>query len=130
MQRAGSCLRGAVTVEAETLQACHCAMCRKWGDGGPFMAIACRDATVSGPVARYASSDGAERGSCSGCGWCLFFHPVRRDIHAIPIALFDDQSGLPVRHENPVDDQPDCYAFANETRRPTGDDFATRARGG
>lgn len=133
MQRTGSCLCGAVTVEAETLptlQACHCGMCRKSGGGGPFMAVPCKGARFGGPVERYASSDGVERGFCGRCGSTLFFHPVGSGIHAVSIALFDDQSGLPFRVEIHVEDQPDYYAFANETRRMTGEEFAARVRGG
>lgn len=133
MQRTGSCLCGAVTVEAETLptpQACDCAMCRKSGGVGPFMAVPCKAATFSGPVTRYASSEGIERGFCSRCGSTPSFHPVGRDIHGVSIALFDDQSGLQLRVEIHVEDQPDCYAFANETRRMTGDEFAETVLGG
>lgn len=128
--RTGSCLCGAVTFSAEpipTLQACHCGMCRKWG-GGPFMATPCRDAAFDGPVSRYASSDHAERGFCATCGSHLFFFAKTAGIHGIPIGLFDDQSGLPFRAELFVDDQPDYYAFGNETKRMTGAEFRAQFR--
>ena len=133
MNRTGSCLCGAVTVNAETLptmQACHCGMCRKWGGGGPFMSVPCNGAEFTGPITRYASSEGVERGFCSRCGSCLFFHPAGGPIHAIPISLFDDPSDLPFRVEIHIEDQPDYYAFANETRRMTGAEFAAKVRGG
>lgn len=109
MKRSGSCLCGSVTFEAETMptmQACHCSMCRKWGSG-PFMAVPCQSASFAGPVSRYASSEGSERGFCATCGSNLFFHIAGGPIHAIPIALFDVQSGLPFRAEIYIDDKPD-----------------------
>ena len=54
MTRTGSCLCGQVTFTAETMptmQACHCAMCRKWGSG-PFMAVPCKEAVFTGPTVR------------------------------------------------------------------------------
>jgi hypothetical protein len=125
MPRSGSCLCGAVKFSAEpmpSLQACHCHMCRKWS-GGPFMAVVCKDGSFEGPVATYASSGHADRGFCSTCGTHLFFHAKAAGIHAVPIGLLDDQSGLPFRAEIYVDSQPDYYAFANDTKRLTGAEF-------
>ena len=130
--RTGSCLCGAVTFEADalpTFQACHCSMCRKWA-GGPFMAVPCKMAQFFGPVTRYASSPGVERGFCATCGSSLFFNVVGHDMHAIPIALFDDPSGIPFRAEIYIDDKPDYYEFGNETKKMTGAEFEARMRGG
>lgn len=131
MKRTGSCLCGGVTFEAETMptmQACHCSMCRKWG-GGPFMAVPCKAASFDGSISRYASSEGTERGFCTTCGSGLFFHATGTPIHAIPIALFDDQSGLPFRAEIYIDDKPDYYAFSNETKKMTGAEFEKKFGG-
>lgn len=127
MQRTGSCLCGSVTFEAETMptmQACHCSMCRKWGSG-PFMAVPCKSASFRGPVSRFASSPGVERGFCSTCGSNLFFH-AGGPIHAIPVSLFDDPSDLPFRAEIYIDDKPDTYAFANDTKKMTGAEFEAK----
>lgn len=132
MKRAGSCLCGEVTFEAETmptLQACHCSMCRKWG-GGAFMAVPCTSAAFEGPVSRYGSSDGAERGFCKTCGSHLFFHSVGGPVHAVPIGLFDDQSELPFRAEIFIDDKPAYYEFANPTKKMTGAEFKAKFGGG
>lgn len=128
MARTGICLCGEVTFSAEpmpTLQACHCTKCRKWS-GAPFMSAPCKNANFDGPVARYASSEHADRAFCSICGTHLYFAPKGAAIHAIPIGLFDDQSGLPFRAEIFVDSQPDYYAFANETKRMTGAEFKAK----
>ncbi len=128
MKRTGSCLCGSVTFEAETtptMQACHCSMCRKWG-GGPFMAVPCKEASFAGPVNRYASSENVERGFCATCGSSLFYHAAGGPIHAIPIALFDDQSDLPFRAEIYIDDKPDYYDFANTTKKMTGAEFKAK----
>ncbi len=130
MPRTGTCLCGEVSFSAEpmpTLQACHCGMCRKWG-GGPLMATPCKDAVFEGPVTRYASSAGAERGFCATCGTHLFFFAKAAGIHAVPIGLFDDQTGLPFRAEVYVDSKPDYYAFSNETKRMTGAEFEAKFR--
>ena len=133
MMRTGRCLCGDVTFEAEplpTFQACHCSMCLKWGGGGPYMAVPSKKAQFFGPITRYASSEGVERGFCAKCGSCLFFHMSGHDIHAIAISQFDDQSGLPFRAEIYIDDKPDYYEFENQTKKMTGAEFAARFSGG
>ncbi|MET1412814.1 GFA family protein [Roseibium sp. HPY-6] len=132
MRRSGSCLCGQVTFSADAiprLQACHCSMCRKWV-GGPFMAVPCKDAEFEGPVQRYASSDGFERGFCSVCGSNLFFHPIGSGIHGIPIGLFDDQTELPFKAEFFIDQKPENYSFSDVTRKMTGEEFAHKFRNG
>jgi len=110
-----------------TMQACHCSMCRTWS-GGPFMATPCKPAKFNGSVAVYQSSDGIERGFCSTCGTHLFFHHKRARIHAIPIGLFEDQTGLPFRAEIYTDMKPDYYSFADETKKMTGAEFEAKFR--
>lgn len=128
--RTGKCLCGAVTFEAEpypSYQACHCETCRIWG-GGPFMAVPCKTASFKGPTARYASSEVAERGFCSICGTHLFFHPIGADVHGVPLGIFDDTSGLTFKAEFFIDEKPESYAFANETKQLTGAEFAAKFR--
>ena len=131
MSRSGKCLCGEVSFTAEpmpTMQACHCEMCRKWG-GGPFMSAPCRNAVFEGPVTAYASSKVADRGFCATCGTHLYYFAKAAGIHAIPIGLFDDQSGLPFRAEIFIDGKPDYYAFANDTAKMTGDEFRAKFGG-
>ena len=60
----GHCLCGAVTVRVPEgpgwVGACHCRMCQRWS-GGLFLCFPAAGVTVEGPVARYLSSDFAER---------------------------------------------------------------------
>ncbi len=94
------------------------------------MSVPCKAATFDGPIGRYVSSEGCERGFCTNCGSSLFFHASGTPIHAISIALFDDQSGLPFCAEIYIDDKPDYYAFSNETKEMTGAEFESRFRRG
>jgi hypothetical protein len=62
-ERRGSCLCGAVRIAIKTtsnsVSACHCSMCRKWG-GGPLLAIECgRDVQFDGTdsISVFGSSD-------------------------------------------------------------------------
>lgn len=92
------------------------------------MAVPCKDAVFDGPVTAYSSSEGADRGFCATCGTHLFFHAKAAGIHGIPIGLFDDQSGLPFRAEIYIDDKPDYYTFAGETKQMTGEEFEAQFR--
>ncbi|MFT5430824.1 MAG: hypothetical protein ACI9OJ_001502 [Myxococcota bacterium] len=74
----GGCLCGAVRFVATgvktTHHACHCDTCRGWS-GGPF--LGCHAASVefegADNIARYDSSDWAQRGFCKTCGSNLFY---------------------------------------------------------
>ncbi len=70
----GSCLCGEVSFTAKnasnSVGACHCSMCRKWG-GGPLMVVDCgADVTFKGEenISVFNSSLWAERGYCNKCG--------------------------------------------------------------
>jgi hypothetical protein len=126
-ERTGRCLCGAVTLRAlpeRHVHACHCAMCRRWG-GGPLMGMNCgKDLGIEGgQVARYRSSDWAERGFCARCGTHIFFYFVPDGSYFVPAGVFDDQSGLDFETEIYVDGKPDYYAFAGERKRQTEAEF-------
>lgn len=125
-KQTGRCLCGKVTFTiAETVDevgACHCDMCRRW-TGGPLLAIHCK-----GPVAfkgeehivRYKSSDWAERGFCGTCGSHLFYYFVPAGEYIMSPGTLDDQSGLTFTSQVFIDEKPDWYAFANQTKNMTG----------
>lgn len=128
--RSGSCLCGEVSFQVEPFpssQACHCSNCRTWG-GGPFISVPCKTAEFDGEIKRYASSDHAERGFCPSCGTHLFFHATGPGVYAVPLGLFEDDSGLPFRAEIFIDEKPDAYAFAGDTKKLTGAEFAAKFR--
>lgn len=122
----GKCLCGAVTVRMTPpkphVEACHCSMCRRWG-GGPFLSLKMvTDPEIEGGehIARYASSDWAERGFCRECGTHLFYYYKPKGGYSFTVGLFDAASGFAFTQEIFIDDKPDCYAFAGQRERLTG----------
>ena len=97
--RKGACLCGAVRfaakVERPSVSACHCKMCRRWSTS-PFMAIKATDLAFDGAenIARFRSSQWAERGFCKQCGANLFYHIVDSDDYQMAAGAFDDEEGL------------------------------------
>lgn len=125
-ERTGRCLCGKVKFtiaeQIDEVGACHCEMCRRWA-GGPLLAIHCK-----GPVAfegedkivRYKSSDWAERGFCGTCGSNLFYFLVPAGEYIMSPGALDDQTGLKFTSQVFIDEKPDWYAFANDTKNMTG----------
>lgn len=124
----GGCLCGAVTFAADvasrSVDACHCAMCRRWV-GGPFLGLA-----HVGPV-RFAgtehigvhkSSEWAERGFCRRCGTSLYWRLSGTQEYSFCAGTLDDQSALELTTEIFIDEKPAYYAFENETRKLTGEE--------
>ncbi len=113
----GKCLCGAVSFTAEGVEtdhhACHCGMCRRWS-GGPLFAAATQGVRFQGEdnVARYQSSDWAERGFCKVCGTNLFYHLKPTGQYMMCIGSFDDPSPFKLIGEIYIDHKPAGYAFA------------------
>ena len=116
----GQCLCGAVTVNAPDSQhigACHCGICRRWGGGGPMLAVHCgTDVTVSGmtQVKTFASSDWAERAFCSQCGTHLYYRLLPTGEYFVPAGLFEGAT-LEIESQIYIDKKPDYYDLANDT---------------
>jgi hypothetical protein len=116
----GQCLCGAVKVtveDTEEFAVCHCGMCRQWA-GGPMMCLHCEeDIHVDGEdsVARYDSSEWAERCFCKSCGTHLFYHLKGQNQHFVSVGLFDNQHSFKMAHQIFIDKKPDYYAFSNQT---------------
>ena len=126
VERQGQCLCGKVTLTAmkasNDVGACHCKMCRRWG-GGPFMEIDCgADVDIDGEenVSIFDSSDWAERGFCRSCGTHLFYRLKGSRQHMVPVGLFEDSESLAFKGQVFIDEKPDSFAFANETKNYTG----------
>lgn len=122
----GKCLCGAVTIRITPAQphidVCHCAMCRRWG-GGPLLTTRLvTDPDIAGleHVARYASSDWADRGFCRKCGSHLFYHFKPKDGYSFTAGLFDDLAGFTMVEEIFIDEKPCYYDLAGERKRMTG----------
>ncbi|MDH3431439.1 MAG: GFA family protein [Gammaproteobacteria bacterium] len=132
MQRKGACLCGAVRITATTennsVGACHCKMCRRWG-GGPFMELTCTsDVAIDGKehITVFDSSAWAERGFCNQCGTHLFYRLKKTGQHMIPVGFFDDDDEVVFDHQVFIDEKPSFYRFANETRNMTGVELFAR----
>ncbi|ARQ01617.1 GFA family protein [Pseudorhodoplanes sinuspersici] len=123
---AGGCLCGAVRFTAaprdKNFGVCHCSMCRRW-TAGPFLALEC-GATVeidnTSNLGIYRSSEWAERGFCKACGTPLFYRLIDRDFYAVSVEAFDDRGGFSMNSQIFIDEQPNYYEFANDTKMMTG----------
>ena len=122
----GSCLCGSVKLSATAAKrhigACHCNMCRTWG-GGPLLAFSAGTTLeIEGQdhIARYASSDWAERGFCKNCGTHLFYFLKHAGTYTCPAGLFPETADFDFTNEIFVDEKPANYAFAGERTRMTG----------
>lgn len=125
----GSCLCGAVKVSTTSMNnhvaACHCSICRKWG-GGAFLGVECNgDVSFEGEdhIGVYQSSEWAERGFCKKCGSHLFYRLKANNHYYIPVGIFDHQSGLVFDLQVFIDEKPEYYSFANETKNLTGEEL-------
>ena len=124
----GSCLCGAVSLSTTSMNhhvgACHCSMCRKWG-GGALLAVECgSDVSFSGEenIEVYQSSEWAERGFCNKCGSHLFYRLKQNNQYYIPVGIFEESEGLVFDNQVFIDEKPDYYSFANETKNMTGEE--------
>ncbi|WP_317057033.1 GFA family protein [Roseovarius rhodophyticola] len=127
----GRCLCGAVEIELsqtpKSTGACHCSMCRKWS-GGVFLGLNVKagEAKIKGEdnITAFTSSEWAERCFCNICGTNLFYRvtmdgPIKGDMH-IGLGLLDKPDGIIMTEEIFVDEKPDGYAFAGDTKKMTG----------
>ena len=113
----GRCLCGAVKFTAKSMKnsvhACHCGMCRRWG-GGPLMCVSCgTDVVFEGEenITVYNSSDWAERGFCRKCGSHLFYRLKEINEHELPAGLFDNLENLQFDLQVFTDRKPSFYSF-------------------
>jgi hypothetical protein len=121
----GRCLCGAITFTAEGVEthyhACHCGMCRRWSGGGPFFTASTHGVAFEGTehLARYASSDWAERGFCRTCGTTLFYFLKPTKTYMMSVGAFDEPSPFRLVLEIFIDNKPEGYALAGDHPRWT-----------
>ncbi len=126
MKGHGKCLCGSVVLDVEyassELAACHCSMCRNWA-GGPMLAIDCADSVKildQTSVARYSSSEWADRGFCKKCGTHLFYYLKPANQYHVPIGLLQTDNNFTFTHQIFIDEKPHYYDFKNDTHNMTG----------
>ena len=74
----------------------------------------------AGALGVFTSSDWGERCFCSKCGSTLFWRMRDGSSAHVCAQAFDDPSVFTFAEEIFIDDKPDNYAFANDTRKLTG----------
>ena len=131
----GTCLCGAVSIQAKSMAtdvgACHCNMCRKW-TGGPLLAVDCKDEIkIAGEknISVFESSEWAERGFCSKCGTHLFYRLKQNNQYFVSAGLLDAESKLHFDHQIFIEEKPEYYSFANETKNMTGEEVFAQFSG-
>jgi len=135
MDASGRCLCGAVTFTARgvdgDIHSCHCGMCRRW-TGGPAFAASVEGIAFAGDehIARYDSSEWAERGFCKRCGTNLFYRLKDADHYVVWMGTFDDPTLFRLAGEIFVDDKPAGYDLAGDHPRLTGEQFLASLQGG
>ncbi len=131
----GTCLCGAVRIAAKiqtnSVGACHCTMCRRWG-GGPLFAVECdSDVELEGAahISTFSSSEWAERGFCRECGTHLFYRLKKEGHYAIPVGLLDSGDEWKFAEQIFIDEKPSFYSFAEETKDLTGEEVFAQYSG-
>lgn len=132
---AGHCLCGAVrftaTPQRMDMGVCHCSMCRRWS-GGTFMAVDCGSSVKVEDDSRlgiYTSSDWGERVFCKSCGTTLFWRMRDGSDTVVAAQAFEDPGAFSFASQIYIDEKPENYDFANETRKMTGPEFLAAIMG-
>lgn len=123
----GRCLCGSVRIRIDgdyvaAVGACHCGMCQR-SSGTMWAAFsASREAvTVTGEVARYASTPFAERAFCPACGsnlWLRDTDDADADYELMP-GLFPGAADFPLISEIYVDRRPAYLPLTGDHRTKT-----------
>lgn len=122
--RNGVCLCGASRFTATPEQgahACHCGNCRTWS-GGMFLAVHCGTSVVfnrDAPLARYGSSDRAERVFCARCGSSAVWQLKDGSRQIVSLQAFESPGDFVIDSQIYVDRKPGSYAPANRTEMLT-----------
>ena len=130
----GQCLCGAVKITVAGAHdprpgACHCRMCQRWS-GGLFLCFSAEAhaVTVTGEVARYASSEFAERAFCPRCGshlWMRDTPPEDAPYDLMP-GLFDAAADWPLRSEIYTDRAMASVRLEGDHRRVTRAEYEAK----
>lgn len=130
----GACLCGSVKILIDgayvaAIGACHCSMCQRWNgvlhssfDAEP------RAVTVTGEVARHASSGFAERAFCPLCGSHLWMRDTNESDgnYELMPGLFPAARDFPLISEIYTDRAPAYLALSGDHRRATRAEYEAK----
>ena len=112
----GSCICGAVTVEVDAdlapPDACHCTQCRKMSSHYFVSTDVPRSAvTVRGEdsVTWFVQDHRIRRGFCGTCGTSLFWDPLKGEMTAVAMGIFDTPTGTHLEKHIFVAEKGDYY---------------------
>nr|WP_276295235.1 GFA family protein [Notoacmeibacter marinus] len=110
---------------------CHCGMCRRWS-GGVWMAVDAESVEYDSEdsIGVYDSSPWGQRLFCKSCGTTLSWRAKDGSVSVVSAQAFDDPSRFTFTGQIFIDDKPDNYAFANETKCQTGEQFMAMVMAG
>lgn len=131
----GHCLCGAVAYTAkgeQHMHVCHCSNCARWS-GGPFIGMRFDggiEITTPEAVTWYASSEWAERGSCSKCGGALFYKLHEEATpQVVSAGSLDAPPGVAIAEHIFIEEKPAYYDFTDKAPRVTGAEVFERFTG-
>jgi len=121
----GHCECKSVTFEApraDSIETCHCDMCRRITGGGSYFGMSCHDGitiTSCKTLSWYDSSAWAQRGFCSICGTALFYNLKGSEFYSVSVGTLDTPPELPLGKEYFIDRKPNYYALEGDRPRFT-----------
>lgn len=122
----GRCLCGAVRVRAEglaeTMSACFCANCQRWGGGIQMGLDAVGAVEVTGPVKTHRSTPFSERAWCDTCGSSLWLKDDDGPHEFCP-GIFENAGGAELTHIVYADRKPEGFDFAGVPDRVSKADY-------
>lgn len=98
-------------------------MPKKWG-GNSLLAVDCgSEVEFEGAqhITVYESSEWAERGFCQHCGTHLFYRLKQNQQYILPVGLFDTDAKFEFTKQIFIEQKPDYYEYANQTKMMTGE---------
>ncbi len=129
----GHCLCGAVSIAVtnpkQSVEICHCDMCRRWG-GAYYSALSGESFTISGGdgVKVYRSSEWAERAFCGTCGSNLWYRFLPTGNRSFLAGLFSDADNYAVEGEIFVDEAAQWTDLSGDHTRRTGAEVIAEAK--
>ena len=122
----GRCLCGATTYTVSSVDdqigVCHCDDCQRWS-GGPFLGVDVTDLEFQGAVRWFATSDWAERASCSVCGSAMAWRLKDGRNPTVTAGSLTDRSLIKgTKMHIFSDSRPDYYDLAGDAKRLTGEE--------